>query len=101
MAQGRCARCALVVRCFLEGPGPSQTLCQVPFSQGEEGAFFLAARQRTGRRKEHERKKRTRFLASLAALALALQLAGCGQPAPGASQAPAAPRRPGDQATIP
>ena len=41
MAQGRCARCALVVRCFLEGPGPSQTLCQVPFSQGEEGAFFL------------------------------------------------------------
>ena len=35
--------------------------------------------------------KRTRFLASLAALALALQLAGCGSTAPGASQAPAAP----------
>ena len=35
--------------------------------------------------------KRTRFLASLAALALALQLAGCGSTAPGASQAPADP----------
>lgn len=35
--------------------------------------------------------KRTRFLASLAALALALQLADCGSMAPGASQAPAAP----------
>ena len=35
--------------------------------------------------------KRTRFLASFAALALALQLAGCGSTAPGASQAPATP----------
>ena len=39
--------------------------------------------------------KRTRFLASLAALALALQLAGCGSTAPGASQAPAGLPPPG------